>query len=391
MAKRVTNNPAAKRYAMMKRRISKMQRRAKGLGLLYLLGTVALAALTVLALVMGQFWNPILALFTAEDLMVALGENAPAVFGAVVNALLVLAMVVNVVKSLTKLGWLFKKKASRAHGFNRNMYAMDDMGKIFARTFSGIIVARFVVGMLAGGMVLEPTSYLMVGAGLVIYVFCGLLAGNVSVFSTENGLVEEKREIGNFVPFVRTLVQVAVAGVLLVLTMGFAPAFSAAVTMLVVDMNAFLADPMMIANVILVVAVVLNCFMVRRALNNVEFDPEGPEARGKGMFLFLSVVGLLVAVAAYFLGKQPTLTIAAVALVSVVFEACTVKCPKEPKENLDEIDAGMYLIQNYVDPSVYIMPNMIQHPIQQQNIVPYQGYGFELEYGMKKPAKMNKR
>ena len=151
------------------------------------------------------------------------------------------------------------------------------------------------------------------------------------------------------------------------------------------------ASETMIASVLLIVTVLIACFMVGRATNNVEFDPEGPEAHGRGAFLFLSVLLLIVSAVAYLLASAPTLTIAIVALVSVIFEACTVKSPREPKENLDEVDAGTYLTQNYLDPGVYIMPNMVQHPIQQQNIVPYQGYGFELEFGMKKPAKMNKR
>lgn len=393
MAKRVTKNPAAKRFAMMKRRISKMQRRAKGLGLIYLLGTVVLAALTVVALVSGEtpFWTPILALLQAEDLMVALGENATAVVGAVLNGVLVLVMVVNVLKSLTKLDWLFKRKASKVYGFNRNMYAMDDLSKIYARTFGTIVVFRFLVGLLAGGLILNPTTYLMIGAGLAIYVLCGLVAGNVSIFSTDNGVVEEKREIGNFVPFIRSLVQIAITAVVLVLLMDFAADFGATVAALVVDLNAFMASETMIGSVLLIVNVLIACFMVGRATNNVEFDPEGPEAHGKSAYMFLSVLLLIVSAVAYLLASAATLTLAIVALVSVIFEACTIKLPKEPKENYDEVDASAYLTQNYSDPGVYVMPNMVQHPIQQQNIVPYQGYGFELEYGMKKPAKMNKR
>ena len=391
MAKRVTKNPAAKRYAMMKRRISKMQRRAKGTGLIYLLGTIALAALTVMALVAGEFWTPILDVFAAEDLMTAITANVTGIAAAVLNGVLVLIVAINALKSLTKLGWLFKKKASKVYGFNRNMYAMDDLAKIFSGTFAAIVIVRFVVGMLEGGLVLNDATYLMIGAGLIIHLFFGLIAGNVSIFSTENGVEEQKREIGNFIPFLRNTVQLTVTAAILVFTMDFAADFGSTVTALVADTNGFLASEGMIGGVLLIALVLVACFMIGRATNNVEFDPEGPEAHGRGAFLFLSILVLIIAAVAYFMANAATLTIAIVALVSVIFEACTVKLPKEAKENLDEVDAGTYLSQNYVDPGVYIMPNMVQHPIQQQNILPYQGYGFELEYGMKKPAKINKR
>ena len=96
MVQRVTKNPAAKKYALLRRRISKMQRRSKVLGFIYLVATIAFAALTALALVVGQCWNGIG--LTVDGLI------------AVVDTLLLVIMVVNVIKALTKVKWLFKKK-----------------------------------------------------------------------------------------------------------------------------------------------------------------------------------------------------------------------------------------------------------------------------------------
>lgn len=388
MAKRVTKNPAAQRFHALKRRISKMQRRARCNGLIYMAATLALAAITALALINGQFWNPILALFQAEDLMTALKADVCNVAIAALNGILALVMLVNAIKTFTKLNWLFKKKASKVHGFNRNMYAMDDLGKIFTSTFASIVWIRFFCGLIAGGIVLEDMTYIVLAAGLFVHFFCGIIGGKVSVFSNEHGVEEVKREIGIVVPFIRNLIQIAVTAALMFFMMDHAAAVNATVVGLAADPAAALAD---LGGLLVLVGGLFVCFIAGRALNNVEFDPEGPEANGKGAFIFLCVLAFLVFAAAFAVAQADTLILAGIALGAVIIDSLTVKYPREAKVNYDEVDATTFFNQNYLDPGVYIMPNMVQHPIPQQFIQPYTAYGFELDYGMKKPAKLNKK
>lgn len=383
MAQRVTKNPAAKKYALLKRRISKMQRRAKFVGFIYLMATIVFAAVTALALVAGQFWTRIAV--TTDG------------FIAITEGLLLLIMVVDVIKALTKINWLFKKSASRMHGFNRNAYAMDDLNKIFADTFASIVVLRFVAGLLEGGLVLVPMTYILIGAGVAVHMLCGVLAGNVSLFDVQDGIVEQKRECGSFLPFVRSLVQIAVTAAVLVFAMKLN--VRDVVEALLTDMNALMGD----INVLLdavgkILIVVLAVVMVKRATNTVEFDAEGLEASGKKTFkrasFFMFLIAALVYAYATFLAKVAVapeyLTIAIVAFASFLFEALTTRAPKEDPEAIDEVESNVYLSQNYMDPGVYVMPNMVKHPVQRETILPYQGYGFETKLGMI-PTKMKRK
>ena len=388
MAKRVTKNPAAERFHALKRRVSKMQRRAKCNGLIYMLATLALAALTGLALVVGEFWNPILALFEG-DLMENLTANVSGVVGAALGCILALVIVINAIKTFTKLGWLFKKKASKVHGFNRNMYAMDDLGKIFTSTFASIVWIRFLQYMVGAYTIVNP-DYIILAIGVVVHFFCGMVGGNVSVFSNENGVEEIKREIGNFVPFIRNLFQVVITAALVYFASAHAGAVTATVEGLVKDPAGALND---LTGIMLLVGTLFIIFMIGRSLNNVEFDPEGPEAGGRGAFVALSVFAFLVfaAIFAVPMFTADTLILAGISLAGIIIDALTVRYPREPEVNYDEVDSTTFFNQNYLDPGVYVMPNMVQHPIQQQYIQPYTAYGFELEYGMKKPAKLSKK
>ena len=105
------------------------------MGILYLIATVFLAAMAFLPLVYGtsvgsmwvkNFWKPFLELKNIKTSETAVILNA---FVALVYALLLLTVVINVLKSLSKLGRLFKKRASRLNGFNRTVIAMEEIDR----------------------------------------------------------------------------------------------------------------------------------------------------------------------------------------------------------------------------------------------------------------------
>ena len=382
MVQRVTKNPAAKKYALLKRRISKMQRRSKVLGFIYLVATFAFAAIMAFVLVTAQCWKGIG--LTTQGL------------AAAANTLLLVIMLVNVIKALTKVKWLFKKNASRMHGFNRNAYAMDDLNKIFADTFASIVVLLFVSTALTGAQ-FASMFYVLFAAGAAVHMLCGVVAGNVSLFEVQEGVVEQKREIGSFLPFIRNLVEIAVTVVVLMFAIKLD--IKGVVDGLLTNMAAITGDMNALLDAVgKIFIVVLTVILIKRATNTVEFDAAGLETPGKktfkraSFFMFL-IVGLVYAYAT-FLAKveipQEYLLIAGVAFVSFVFEALTTREPKEDPEAIDEVETNVFLSQNYMDPGVYVMPNMTKHPIQYETIMPYQGYGFETKLGMK-PVKMNRK
>ena len=104
--------------------------------------------------------------------------------------------------------------------------------------------------------------------------------------------------------------------------------------------------------------------LIRYALSSIEFDPEGADASGRKRFLWFSVLLLLCAGGMFAYARfvlqtaveQNVILIAVVALVAVIMELVLISCPHLETENLDEVDAGTYLTENYNKPGVYINP-----------------------------------
>ena len=362
--KKKSRKAASDKYVYIKKRISKAQGQAKCIGLLYLLGIIGIAALACLPLItvesvglgVMEFWKP----FTLLES--GIFPNLIPLLIAVTYGVMLLVLLINIIRGFSKLGWLFKKKASKLYGFNRNAYAMDDLGKIFSSTFSAVVGAHFIITLVAGGMQIEGYyGYILLGVGILLHFVCGLFSGNVSLFSTDDGIYEEKRELGNFSPFVRNLLQlVATAAAMWMFVAG--NTLKADVLDVVVAAGGFetlFADFMVLISPIvqLVLAVVILC-MLGYATGTTEFDMEGPEAAGRKLFLLWSFLALAVAGAFFALVKASVITttateeqllqfviIAGVALVMVIAELCLMKCPKGETQNLDDVDSGMYLEQ----------------------------------------------
>ena len=385
-----------KKYAKMKRRIAKAQGRAKFVGFLYLLATLALTALACLPLLtfndaavstelgVMNFWK----VFT--NLSGGLAGKELTLVVAVLYGLMVLVLAINVLKSFGKLGWLFKKKASRLYGFNRNAYAMDDMGKIFSSTLATIIISHFLIALIVANVQVEKLAYLVLAGGFFVHFFCGLLGGKVSLFDSDNGLEEQKREVGRFAPLFRNVLQIAAtAGVVYFL-------FQCSVVRTTID--AVLADGVgsLLGNykdLIFPVAQIALAFwailMVAYATGTTEFDMEGAETAGRKNYLLLSVLVLVTAGGAFAYFKflenvavaNEVLFIAGIALVMVILELCLIKYPREKAQKVltDEVDANTYFNANYNEaPYGYAnMQNMNARTNQKRPVETL--YGIELE------------
>lgn len=378
-------NAMSQRYAQVKQRISKAKGKAKRIGLLYLLATLVLTALTALALVTVSIDGKEVSLgvtgFLADlDALKAGNVSKKWMIAFIVYGVLMLVLVINVIRLFIKLGWLFKRKASRLYGVNRNMYAMDDMGKIFSGSFSSIIVLHTVLFLLFD-VKLELFAWAALAVGLFFHFACGIPSGNVSLFSTHDGvLVEEKREFGNFSPFVRNVFQLVAAAALVfvlvktdVVTQLYnvftsvrganaAKAAEGVFWQELLVMAWSLVIPAMFA-----LAVLLIGGMITYATGPKEFDLEGAAAPGRKKYLLYSILLTLVSAAIFAVQKwvQPeaamtqelinsVFIIGGIALAMVIVELCLVKCPKEETENLDDVDTGTYISENYNAPGVYM-------------------------------------
>ncbi len=228
MEKYKKTNALTSKGVYLKKRIANNRSRAQFIGIVYLLATIALAAVVCLPIFIEKldpfwgvyhFWkvytpSTLKTLKTVEDFY-PVAVTALYVFMAAGN-------IINVLRSFTKLGWLFKKRASKTYGFNRNVYAMEDMGRIFSGSYSAMLSVIFVISVLLGATLkgywelrlLLGNAFLILfisalGGGILLHFFAGLIGGKSSYFDLEDDeIVEQKRLVGCFVPFLRNFVQV---------------------------------------------------------------------------------------------------------------------------------------------------------------------------------------
>lgn len=219
------------KVAALRKRIKAVQGRAKFVGIIYLLGALALLAAGVYFPILAgtcisdgstlpvlTCYQPLVELVKGGEGFVANLNNAEIVLNAVVSlfyVFMVLALLFNVIRSFAKLGWLFKRRASYTNGFNRNMYAMDDMGKRYSGSLAAIVIFSLLTYLVVGGATISKYAYIVVGAGLVIHFFAGLIGGTVTLFTTGDTIEEEPREYGLFTYFVRNVIQIAAVGAII--------------------------------------------------------------------------------------------------------------------------------------------------------------------------------
>ncbi len=246
------HNATTARTMYLRKHIASNRTRAKIVGLLYLLGIIVLGVAACLPMFVHN-----LAMVTPEDafnvwkhLIVNLlsgnpivvdmvGENYPAfssatgltiTIGTALYTVMLIAVVINVIRALCKLEWLFTGKGNKDHGFNRNVFAMEDMGRLFSGSFAFMLITYFVVGVLCGdfvgcfnesvdffGLMSIPNFPIIVLAvAVAIHFVCGFVGAKARYYDIENGqIVEQKRLVGRLACSIRNVLQIAViAGVL---------------------------------------------------------------------------------------------------------------------------------------------------------------------------------
>ncbi len=366
-----TDDKRFKRYIYVKRRIAKAQGAAKTVGILYLLATVAVMALFCLGVCKIEY-----ASLTAFDFYTIFyrqtgnAQEVTALISTVVYVAALLAMLIAFIVALTKLRWLFCRKASRLYGFNRNMYAMDDLGKCFSYTFATGLAACYFIALTATGFTVELFGYIFLAVGIVAHFILGLVSGSISLFDTTEGITEQKREVGYFAPFMRNLIQLAATGGMLFLFVQNNAVYASIVILMdaivsgqIGGLFSHLNDCLIvIGQIILAIAVLL---MIFSATSTKEFDLEGAETPGRKLFLLwatLAFLGAATSAAGFYLNKltgesmTSVFIYAAIALVAVIVELCTIGCPHVDYEKLDDMDAKDFIRANANNnqPNVYM-------------------------------------
>ena len=360
---------------LLKRRVNAVHARAKLVGIVYLFATIALAVATaLLPLVNGTIFavegkTPVVAFYDGVKslLEVGFGEifKTPSAILVLLQLLLYLILLiillVNVFRALGKLNWLFKRRASYINGFNRNMYAMDSLGKRFSSSLASVVVFYVLFAMLtlpAEG-VNAPSiglyGYAFIGVFALVRMVFGAMEGNVPLFTTGEKIVEKKRDHGVLIYFIRNFVQWAVvAGVLFffIPASGFGSGLENMLSQIIVE-----GDKMYLINVQTLpvytglVALIGLIVMIKHATASTEYNRECNHTDGMKNFAIFSCMvaimlgGLIVYpfVGIGLLGEEvatlcmPLLWAAVIALFGFLFDCfCRAKDRKRIEEETDE-------------------------------------------------------
>lgn len=365
-AKNTLTREARKMY----RRIKRTRNKAQWVGMLYLLATIIVAALAVLPTLNIDYVNVIGNMKPVWADLDGLGANV-ATISRVLYVIILLGAVISVFKALGKIGALYKKKASRTYGFNRNVYAMKALEKNFSRTFGLVVINYFLIVLLnnawgntawteIGGILdalkansavlanfyfldmniagIQLTNALaIVAVGLVFQTILAYSSAKASLFVAEEGVgvYEEKRMIGRFAPAVRNL---------------FQKVFAIVLGVLVLETNAttatFVADALTGTVAIGISAildvVLLLCWMVciAHAFNPTEYNADGAQGRGMKNYGFFMFVAFAVSAYAYYTahGTDFSALNNDLLLVAVTFVACFIELIVKSPRYVEEVE-----------------------------------------------------
>ena len=286
----------AQRYTAVKQRIRKGQKRAKRIGLLYLLATLAIVALACLPVlnVNDGLSTHDMGVMGFYGVFMQLGGGLYgkefALLIASLYALMLVVVVLSALKAFTKIRWLCKKKASRTYGFNRPMYAMDDLSRIFTRVFASVAVTHFTIACLAQSVTFNLWAYVILGVGVAVHLVCGIATMKVGLFDIEDGFTEQKRTYRKFGSLFRNLVQLAACGAL---AFAFFKSGLLSTSILDVARNffAYVAEPMKaVVPALTIVGFIVWMGMAKNAVSDIEFDIDGRKAVGRKRFFWLALL-----------------------------------------------------------------------------------------------------
>ncbi len=211
------STPLTAKGTYLRKRIAKTRAKAKFIGYCYLLAIFALAAAACFPLLVHdyapvgvlEFWKQ----FKPSVLKAFDYKNTPALITLAVcslYALMLLGVALNVFRALRKLRWLHKKKPSKMYGFNRNVYAMEDLGRIFSGSFAVLLTSYFLMAILCGSANVNKLMLIVLGGGLFLHLLLGLWGSGVAYYDiAKDEIVEQTRQVGRFAPLVRNVFQLA--------------------------------------------------------------------------------------------------------------------------------------------------------------------------------------
>lgn len=382
----------ARRTALLRHKIVKAQAKAKLVGILYLLASIAIAALACLPMLtldgtaegnlwVLTFWKPFLQI---KSISTFTPQQWISLVVSVFYALILLTVAINLLRSFGKLKWLFKRRPSRLNGYNRNVFAMEDMGKLFSSSFYVLLAFTFLIYLLTKSsgtklVIAPPYAIVAAGLGIVIHFLCGAVGGSIHLYVVENGMIEEERRKGSvLVPVIRNLIQLGVVGAIA----WFMLQTNAIATLLhiLVSRNFAAITQNPVASIYPVAhLLVFLCWLVllKHATGIAEYDRDGAYAAGALVFRSFAFITVLVAGGAvavqFYLTQQfvrDCLFIALIALLAFVIELILRKYPSDKVEDFEDIE-----VEDFIDSANAMVPQRYGYPQAGYPAQPFPPYG----------------
>lgn len=297
MKRNRNRNVLSQRGAYLKKSIAGTRCRAKFVGLLYLVGIIALAAVaalmplfdltkqTLAPIGVFAFWQQFLPANLAN---MTTAEGMIKLINAALYGLMLVGVVINALRGLGKLAWLFKKKASKTYGFNRNVYAMEDLGNIFSGSFAVIIVTYFLMAVVSGQLYPNMMALIVVFGGAAAHLVLGFIGGKVKYYDIIDGEIEvQERTVRRFPALFRNVLQLGAVFAMLYFFMLVSTIHTVIGPLMEVGgiQNYVLGQPMAYLSIVCqVLTLIFVLPLVKHATATTEYNLDG--AYGPGMKTF---------------------------------------------------------------------------------------------------------
>ena len=377
---KVALNKAAR---SVKKRYLKTRGKARWVGFFYLLAAILVTAIAGLPLLAPQykgssvelgvmgFWKAFLYTDAAGEVLNFKGvidgfkAGTLEVLGlnhvmAILYAIMFATIVINLIRMFCQLGDLYSNEIDREEleTLNDNVSAMEKMGKIFSGSVACLITFNFFIACLSDKMPIKdlvnvgivpnvPNMLIAFAVVVVFHLLLGGFGGNVSLFNVEEfdndegttymGLNEKKKPVGQFVAFVRNILQIVAVIGMMYFFIGANNlqkyAELVASKKVVENLTSLASNDIMtfIAVVLQLVAMLSLLILIKHATATTEFNRDGAKGAGMKNFRVFCMVMLVAVAGFYYLtygtkfdfeatGVLPAILLAVVSLVMFVVE-----------------------------------------------------------------------
>ena len=336
-----------------RRKIKKAHAKAKFAGVLYFLGTLALAVLAFLPALNVKFAGKEgLSILTLFSIFSNFGENKLDILNAVLYLILLVIAIACLFKAFARLGRVLKKNYKNVNKCNRNVAAMERLGDTFSTLFGAVVIINLLVYTispvsLTDVLIIKDSAITLFGfisliVGLLVHFIAGIVGGTCSLFIVDLTLDERKRPDSIAIYFFRNLLQVIVVGGLFFLVAPMKTIYLSMQSILGGNMAELNIVPFAIQAVALIILIV----MTKHATNRTEYNLMGMDGAGMRTYTVGAILMAIVCVVAYFLDTEANdklinyIVAAVLALLGFIFDL--IIKPNEKRVKIEEFEVEDY-------------------------------------------------